>query len=305
MAKFKLEASIGQLNWSPASIGVPTIDSASKARIELSDIDGDRIVYSGRNLTLDNDLPTGGTVETAQVFSADGTLLVTVSNADVKFATLPLSDIQRSFDRLSAADDVVRGSSGDDTILFGTGRGNDTIRGLGGNDIVFASPGSNRIDGGSGDRDILSYVIDGNGTGLSGIDVDLDAGRATNPWGKTDTIKAIEEVRGTLWNDRISGSAANEFFLGLEGDDRLTGGRGKDEFSFFTGNGRDRITDFGTGADTVLLGGFEGIEGFADVETRLQTKGSHVVLDLGGGDVLIFRDTDREDLHASDFVFLL
>jgi Ca2+-binding RTX toxin-like protein len=62
-----------------------------------------------------------------------------------------------------------------------------------------------------------------------------------------------DRLVGNEVGNRIEGHAGNDTIEGGEGDDTLTGGTGGDTFSFAaTGNGVDRVTDFGAG-DLILV----------------------------------------------------
>jgi hypothetical protein len=62
-----------------------------------------------------------------------------------------------------------------------------------------------------------------------------------------------DRLVGNEVGNRIEGQAGNDTMEGGEGDDTLSGGAGGDTFSFAaTGNGVDRVTDFGAG-DRILV----------------------------------------------------
>jgi len=84
-----------------------------------------------------------------------------------------------------------------------------------------------------------------------------------------------DTVRGSSGADRITGFADN---------DALTGGRGADDFVFTRGMGRDRVTDFGTGADGLVLDSslWRGDLTAAQVVRRFaEDTGDDIVLDFG------------------------
>jgi Ca2+-binding RTX toxin-like protein len=122
---------------------------------------------------------------------------------------------------------MVRGSDHADTLTgsnttlwteqFEGRKGNDTIDGLGGRDIA-------RYDGAT-----------------SAVDVNLQTGIASDGYGSTDTLRNIEAVFGSAYNDKIvGGNAANgsavtdgfEFFQGNAGDDTIDGGTGWDRADY-------------------------------------------------------------------------
>lgn len=145
-----------------------------------------------------------------------------------------------------------------DTI--GTFLGNTLIDARGGDDRITDLSGSNTVLGGAGDDRILTGI---------GNDV-LSGG------GGKDRLTAGDG------NDRLDGGA---------GADVLTGGRGADDFVFARGTGRDRITDFGTGADMIVLNDnlWRGTLTAAQVVNRhAEDTGADVVLDFGRrGEIVI------------------
>jgi len=190
---------------------------------------------------------------------------------------LPILDEALSF-LIGSGDDVINGGDGLD-LLFGGG-GNDTINGGGGSDVLIGGAGDDQLDGGTGllDVDVAFYGLAG-----SGIIVDLGLGKATvDGDGGTDTLRNIESVIGSSFDDQISGDEGLNILLGGDGDDTingraggdlLIGGAGADRFiqgagdsaggtgTTFTGNNFgfvpltiDRIIDFNAAEGDVLVG---------------------------------------------------
>ncbi|KAB0240367.1 calcium-binding protein [Microcystis aeruginosa EAWAG127a] len=68
-------------------------------------------------------------------------------------------------------------------------------------------------------------------------------------------------LSGVGGNDILTGGDGNDTLTGGNGNDTLTGGAGADQFVYnFSTEGADSITDFGDGADAIVLssGGFDG-----------------------------------------------
>lgn len=164
--------------------------------------------------------------------------------------------------------------------LFGTPN-DDDYNGLGGNDIFYGSFGADHLDGGDG-FDTVSYEYAG-----ARVYSDLTFGG----WGddaEGDTYANIENLRGGNVDDTLRGDDANNEIVGLagddvidgrdgqdrlygddgndtlrggsghddlfggKGDDLMSGGEGADTFHLdLRGNGRDTITDFQHGVDTI------------------------------------------------------
>ena len=135
-------------------------------------------------------------------------------------------------DKLRSIEGVL-GSGWNDTII-GDAQDN-TLIGLGGDDI---------LDGGAG-SDIAVYTFSG-----GSVNVNLVTGLATGFAG-TDTLISIERVRGSEYNDTITGNSDNNYLDGGVGDDSLSGGVGND--TLLGGVGNDTL-DGGSGIDSMTGG---------------------------------------------------
>ena len=128
--------------------------------------------------------------------------------------------------------DQISGQGDRDTILGGSGIdnlfGNDgDDRLIGGSDIDFlrGDKGDDFLDGGSGE-DAARYETD-----PSGVVVFLSTtqGVATDGYGNTDTLISIEDVRGSAFDDIITGDEVSNTIRGNGGNDNLVGGGGDDD----------------------------------------------------------------------------
>ena len=151
----------------------------------------------------------------------------------------------------SVFDNRIEGEDGDDTIfglsghdfLLG-GNGNDTIDGGFGNDLLRGGPGADILIGGVGkdwaqyntamDRVMLSLVTGGTGGEAAG-----------------DTFDSIENVRGSIFSDTLTGDANRNLIMGGAGKDIITGGGGPDVLHGEAGD--DTITGGSSGDE--LWGG--------------------------------------------------
>lgn len=302
MAKFKLQTAIGELslfhyNYDTASMAVV---AKSAKKLEVADMNGDTVVYSGTGFKYNGDDPTAGKVTKVEFFNGHGDLMLTISDAAYKLTDIQVSGVQSNFNLFEKGNDTFTGSSVGDVILYGANKGDDKIYGMGGNDYIMGSDGRNFIDGGKGDKDVLTYSMIHYEQGVKGVKVDLSRGEAINPWGKKDTITGIEDVRGTKFADTFIGTGKNEHFGGLEGNDTFTGGKGKDQFDFARGMDKDKIRDFGNGDDSIELAGL-GVANFNQLKGLMEQKGKNVVIDFGDGDVLAFLNFDKGDFVKADF----
>jgi Ca2+-binding RTX toxin-like protein len=141
---------------------------------------------------------------------------------------------------------------------------NDTLLGLGGNDLLRSGSGFTTMDGGAG-NDVLQASASGS--------IQSDA-------------SGNNVFQGARGFDRIAGGSGREFFAGGAGDDEITTGAGADVIAFNRGDGAD-VVNASAGADNTLsLGG--GIR-YADV--TLAKNANDLVLNLGGnGDKITFKD---------------
>lgn len=152
--------------------------------------------------------------------------------------------------------DILFAGAGDDRLRGGSG--NDTLNGEDGTDRVEGDSGNDRLDGGNGNEhktndlfgDITSYY---DATGR--VDVDLTKGRVNGGLGR-DSIRGIESVIGSRFDDVLRGSAGPDFLAGDLGDDFLYGLGGPD--TLFGGGHDDRLLG-GPGRDTAH-GGSGGID---------------------------------------------
>ena len=170
--------------------------------------------------------------------------------------------------RAGAGNDAVNGGSGNDTL---TGEnGNDSLNGEAGADVLSGEAGEDVLDGGSGNDSAYGGIGNDVLTGGSGADV-LDGGgeidwasyadaetavtasllapasNAGNAAG--DVYVGIENLRGSDWNDRLTGNTAANMLEGLDGKDTLYGQNGNDSLS--GGIGNDSLRG-GNGADTLI-----------------------------------------------------
>ncbi|MGK9234332.1 hypothetical protein KXS07_22490 [Inquilinus limosus] len=157
---------------------------------------------------------------------------------------------------------ILIGTDGDDR-LFG-GDGDDSLHGLGGNDLLRGRGGDDRLEGGDGDDNLYggagADTLSG-GAGIdtlnygdsdAGVSVDLTAGSAHGGDAEGDVLlDGFEIVRGSLFDDAVTGDAGDNALRGLAGDDVLFGLAGRDVLN---GGDGDDVLDGGAGADH-LLGG--------------------------------------------------
>lgn len=116
------------------------------------------------------------------------------------------------------------------------------------------------------------------------------------------SYKQADTLHGEGGNDKLNGGKGADTIYGDEGNDRLTGGMGADTFVFEAGDGKDRITDFGRGADKIDFSGmFDSFDAVIDAAT--QSKAG-VTIEYDGGSVLLM-GVKLAALDETDFVFAI
>ena len=147
----------------------------------------------------------------------------------------------------------------DHDSLYG-GAGDDMLDGGRGNDLLLGGPGADELIGGEDpggeDQDTISYK-----TSPAGVRINLLNQTARDGDAEGDTFGTdIEDVQGSMHDDRLIGDnkanslwalAGDDFLSGDSGDDDLYGGAGDDELD--GGRGNDILAG-GPGADE-LIGG--------------------------------------------------
>jgi Ca2+-binding RTX toxin-like protein len=189
------------------------------------------------------------------------------------------------FYRLSARNDVVRGSSK-----------NETFQGLDGADNV----------NGRGGFDTMSFLADAFYGGNVGVTANLMTGKSVDGYGKTDTLTSIEALVGTAKSDRLTGNDQHNELTGLSGNDRLTGNGGSDTFIFSLNCDRDEVTDFqanGKQHDIIRLEDYGTIHNFADLKSHMTEVHGNVVIDRGEDDEITLVGVTLNELDKTHFDF--
>jgi serralysin len=132
--------------------------------------------------------------------------------------------------------------------LRGTFRG-DTLTGNGISNVISGSLGSDVLNGGGGDdtldggedNDTASYA-----NTASGVRVDLTISTLQDTAGAgSDILIAIENLRGSSFDDILIGDSGKNVLLGRGGDDTLNGGAGTDTLDGGGGAGSDTASYVG------------------------------------------------------------
>jgi VCBS repeat-containing protein len=184
--------------------------------------------------------------------------------------------------------DILIGGAGNDQLLGGNdndlldgGAGNDTLDGSNGTDELYAGDGDDTLDGGN-DADLLAGGA-GNDTLLGGNGQDVIVAGAGND--RVDGGNDADFVDAGAGDDAIAVGNGADFVAGGKGNDTLDLGNDKDVIAINRGDGADTVLPFSWQQDTVSLG-----SGIRYADLTLRKSGNNLVLDLGSGDSLTFKD---------------
>jgi len=140
----------------------------------------------------------------------------------------------------SRFDDVLIGNRLDNTLRGLDG--DDEIYGKAGNDFLFGEVGADLLDGGEG-ADLIGYV-----RSRAGVTINLETNIASGGDAEGDTIRSIEKVDGSRFDDTLIGNESANTLRGFDGDDEIYGKAGND---FLFGEIGADLLDGGEGADLV------------------------------------------------------
>lgn len=164
----------------------------------------------------------------------------------------------------------IRAGAGDDLITAGAG-----------NDWINGGEGSDTINGGIG-QDTIKYD-----TSSASVQVDLRSTTAQTSTGDAlgDILSNIENVTGSIYDDRLTGSQVSNILKGLNGNDilvsigsnnTLDGGNGTDTASFeFNDNGIDASLRTNTSSNGDKLVSIENLTGSSFDDTLEGNAGAN------------------------------
>ncbi|WP_076342752.1 Calx-beta domain-containing protein [Brachymonas chironomi] len=200
---------------------------------------------------VDNDYLDGGAgTDTAYYGTATAAVTVSLALTGAQDTLGAGVDTLRNFENLTgsryndkltgnASDNILRGESGHDVLTGGAG--NDYLLGGYGNDILNGGVGNDLMDGGAG-TDTAHYS-----SATTGVNVSLAlTGSQDTKGAGTDTLRNIENITGSRYNDRLTGNTADNLLRGESGNDTLVGGAGND--TLLGGYGNDTLNG-GAGND--------------------------------------------------------
>ncbi|MEI9430536.1 family 16 glycosylhydrolase [Mesorhizobium sp. Cs1299R1N3] len=198
---------------------------------------------------------------------------------------LPYSGTSNHWYSATGAGPDMYGSAGNDSF-WGAGGVNVTMHGGTGDDIYYLYGAGNKVAeaAGAGIDTIstwMSYKLPDNVENLI----------VTNP---------NNYAFGNGLDNIITATAGHQTLDGGRGNDVLIdGGGGYDTFIISKGNGSDLIANFAA-TDTVRLNGY-GFTSFDAIHSNMVQAGSNVLLNLGSGEILEFKDTTVDKLNSNQF----
>ncbi len=173
----------------------------------------------------------------------------------------------------------------------------DQLVGDAGDNWLRGMQGDDRLDGGAG-SDWADYR---SALGAVAVNLSLAQNQATGADG-TDQLTSIENIRGSNYNDSLTGDAGNNFLRGMQGNDTLDGGAGFDWTDYRNATGAvsvDLSTGQATGADGIdQLIGIEAIRG-SEFSDSLTGNGSANKLDGGAGNDTLAGGAGNDTIVAS------
>ena len=141
------------------------------------------------------------------------------SGVTVRLAVGQLAGIHAVGDTFVSIENIT-GSKYDDS-LYGDA-GINILSGDAGNDVLAGGAGADTLRGGTG-IDMIAYE----GSNAA-VNVNLKTGILSGGHAQDDTVDSIENVKGSNYNDVITGNDSANLIYGLGGDDLILGGLGKD-----------------------------------------------------------------------------
>jgi len=170
---------------------------------------------------------------------------------------------------------------------------NDTLTGDGNNNVMEGGLGNNTLDGGGG-FDTASYE---HAAGPVTVSLAVPPGTAQPTGGAgTDTLTNIEGLRGSSFNDTLTGNG-NSVLEGGPGDDHLIGQGSNDTASYehatagVSVNLAVSVAQNTGGAGTDTLTNIANLSGSQFNDTLVGDTGNNTLFGNGGNDTFVFNET--------------
>lgn len=161
----------------------------------------------------------------------------------------------------------------------------DTLTGGSGSDTLAGGLGADWLIGGGG-RDSVRY-----GSSFGAVDINLATGAGTGADAQGDQLAGIEDVRGSAFNDTLTGDDNDNTLVGGAGEDILAGGAGIDTALYNDSPASVNInlaTSIGRGGDAEgdLLSSMENVTGSIFNDALTGTGSANLLMGGSGDDTL-------------------
>jgi hypothetical protein len=191
----------------------------------------------------------------------------------------------------------------------------------------FEGGGGNDLITGNGNTRIAFYHATGGVVVRLGDNASVHGSAVGNSTGTDDIVAGVSRVRGSEFNDVITGNGTGNTLEGQGGNDVLsggtadhasdilTGGTGADTFVYERDDANDVISDFRhSEGDRIDLRSFTTIHSFSDLvialssangdpnSTRITSSVTNA-FDSAANDRILLQGVDHTTLQASDFIF--
>ncbi len=178
----------------------------------------------------------------------------------------------------SSGDDSIYGGAGNDTLIGGSGA--DALRGEAGDDSLSGGDGNDYLAGGQGSDVIYGENNNDSLYGEDGSDF-LDGGSGND---NLSGGEGNDQLEGGNDADTLYGDNGNDILHGGAGNDILYGGSGTDTYLFNLGDGADVIRDNGSRSEHLRVVFGEGITA-SDLVMQRGLSGLTIQVGAGGDSI--------------------
>jgi Ca2+-binding RTX toxin-like protein len=173
----------------------------------------------------------------------------------------------------------------------------------------FEGGGGNDTITGNGNTRIAYYHATGGVVVTLGNNSTIHGSAVGASTGTDDIISGVNAVRGSEFNDIITGNAFNNTLEGQGGNDVLTGGADSDNFVFRLSSGNDTVTDFTNGQDRIDIHDYttftqDPSSSFAAwiASASVEQQGANTLIHLDANNSILLSNVAKASLAMNDFI---